>query len=139
MRHLFFGSFLAASLVATFAHADGQVLRCDLKAPPGASFSATPLIIVLDSDAGVAIVYDPLIASIYEEPLPAKVGRKGDRITLNWTVANLPAQASRKAKVEYIASLTPETGRISVRGWPHGYDNTPTVVYGQCRAEKPGG
>ncbi|WP_112309760.1 hypothetical protein [Pseudogemmobacter bohemicus] len=136
---LFAAAFLACIVLSVTAQAKDQakdlVLICDLKVTKR-SFSASPLVISLKQDGKEAAVYDPLIYSIYGEPIPA--GRKADDsgAVLDWVVKNYRDPATgRRANFAYSAKWNRAKGTISVRSHAQGYDNKPSVVYGSCREE----
>ncbi|MBJ2150843.1 hypothetical protein [Paracoccus sp. IB05] len=138
----YFNSFLpivvfafAGTLAAT--RADALVLICDLDVKANRGFSTTPLVISLEPGKGPVAVYDPLIHAIYGEPIEASQTAESKKIRLEWVVKNhRDEKTGRRANFGYSAKWNQGDGRISVRSHAHGYDNTPVVVYGNCKEEQ---
>lgn len=129
-RFLLLGAFLCTMPLA--AAAETQALKCDLNAKPGTSFSQNHLILLFNVDKQQAAVLDAMIQNIYGKQTAARLARRGKQIDFNWVVKDVPGGSGRRLTIDYRARLTPETGKISVRGHLHGYNNMPATVYGTC-------
>lgn len=130
---LFFPVFATGAALA-----EDIVVACSFDRAGERSFTTSPLVIGLDPEGSEAAVYDPLIFSIYGEPIPASQKKNGKVIELKWVVKNYYSERSaRKVNFGYTAKWNRGKGTISVRSYPHGYDNNPAVVYGTCREETP--
>ena len=128
---------LLGSLVAVpdRAAAAQDVWFCTLKTARN-SFVMKEIVVAVDEAAGTAIVNDALIQHLIGTPVAARVtGNDAKQTRLKWVVKGIPATATRTATVNYRATLTKASGRISVTAQPQGADNT-FLDSGTCARQK---
>jgi hypothetical protein len=118
--------FLAA---ASAAGAGPQSYNCKITPTEGSGWVPREAIYKIDEDEGTADVFDPVIKSIQETPMQARLTKKGAKmIQLRWKVkgltsnraywndAGLRMEWQSKTSASYIVQLDSETGQMSLRG-----------------------
>lgn len=117
------------------AVAEQDVWLCKLKTAQN-SFVMKEMAVAVDEAAGTALVNDALIHHLIGTPVAATVtGNDAKQTRLKWVLKGIPATATRTATVNYRATLTKASGRISVTAQPQGADNT-FLDSGTCTRQK---
>jgi len=120
--------WIAGILVGSFVVANtasATTYKCDVRLN-GHNGGISPVVVFLiNDDETEAMVYDALIKETYDKPIEAKiVVANSKRYTLKWSVAvKSDSSGQPLPRIDYRATYLKRNHRISVTGFPAGYDN----------------
>ncbi len=118
-----FAGILMVSVVVAGA-ASATIYKCNIR-PNSLYRGVSPVLVFsIDEEKNESLVYDVFIKAEFDKPIAAEIVVANDkRYTIRWTV-NIPIEDSEKTKaqVDYRATYIRRTHRISVRGFPKGFD-----------------
>lgn len=118
-----FAGILFGAAVAGGA-ASATTYKCNIRANTLYRGVSPVLVFSIDEAKNESLVYDVFIRAEFDRPIKAEIVVANEkRYTLKWTV-NIPIEDSEKtkARVDYRATYIRRTRRISVRGFPKGFD-----------------
>ncbi len=132
-RHIA-AALVAAALPAAAVMAETYVCRVRPDAR-GAWIPAT-LIITYQDETGEGLVYDEIIKTFFDKPLPARVKVDNDkRITFVWTLPEFKVpDGATVLRFDFRATLLKKSRRIVVHSSPAGFDNE-FSGRGRCRLQ----
>jgi len=116
------GILMGSVVVASSASA--TTYKCNIRSNNLFRGVSPVLVFSIDEEKNESLVYDVFIKAEFDKPIEAEIVVANDkRYTIRWTV-NIPIQDSEKtkARVDYRATYIRRTHRISVRGFPKGFD-----------------
>lgn len=131
-----FAGILMGSVVVAGA-ASATNYKCNIKVR-GINGGISPVLVFsINDDETEAMVYDAYVQKVYDRPIEAKiVVANAKRYTLKWSVAiKSDSDGQTLPRIDYRATYVKRTHKLSITGFPIGYDNQFTGT-GKCAVTK---
>lgn len=119
----FAGILMGSIVVANSAYA--TTYKCDVRLNGHYGGISPVLVFSINDDETEAMVYDAFIKQTYDKPIEAEiVVANTKRYTLKWSVAvKTDSEGQPMPRIDYRATYLKRNHRISVTGFPAGFDN----------------
>lgn len=117
------GAALSAVMFATSATA--AVYECNIRANGLFGAIAPVLIFSMSDNEDVVFVYDGMIKEFHDKPLKATIAvANTKRYTFKWSVDVIStSDGESMPRIDYRATYLKRNGRITITGFPAGWDN----------------
>lgn len=139
---------LALCVFPALLNAAPQKYECTIDGDKSGGWVPNRAIYMIDSQAGNATAFDPLIESVEKKPIPARFRQTASgKYKLSWNLRNVPVRKTRtvenmtvqdfetKASVSYSAWLNPANMQIEIRASAGGATNR-NFGRGVCKTVK---
>lgn len=123
LREMVIGILMGSVFAANSASA--TTYKCDVRLNGHYGGISPVLVFSINDDETAAMVYDAFIKETYDKPIEATiVVANTKRYTLKWSVAiKTDSDGQPMPRIDYRATYLKRNHRISVTGFPAGYDN----------------
>ncbi len=120
MKTLFLSTLLTLSPIFALA----ESYKCTTENFGRGGWVSEVIILAIDRDANVGSAFDYGINAVHKTPIPVKLKRWSDnRFQFNWTLKGIKSRNGGKSIVSYKVTLRPKSGKFTLSGQLHGFDN----------------